>query len=102
MILNQRKEGSQISIQLAYKTRKNSLTLPTWNTLKIKLFQTDHKRCVPAVHAQVKKKSVLLVHSIEYDRSGQNKPMRDEELRKAEYLSTTNDLKVHIGQFNQK
>ena len=40
--------------------------------------------------------SVLPIHPITYDRSGQNKLMRDEELisRKAEHLSTTNDLHI--------
>ena len=37
-------------------------------------------------------KTVLLIHPIKYDRSGQNKLMHYKELRKAEHLSTTNDL----------
>ena len=44
------------------------------------------------------KESVLLIHPIGYDRSGQNKSLRDEELRNAEHLSTTKDLTVHFGQ----
>ena len=46
------------------------------------------------------KKSGQLIHPIGHDRSGQNKWVRDEELisRKAEHLSTTNDLTVHFGQ----
>ena len=47
------------------------------------------------------KDSVLLIHSIEYDRSEQNKSVDDEELisRKSEHLPTTNDLTVHFGQY---
>ena len=37
------------------------------------------------------KTSVQLIHPIEYDPSGQNKSMHDEESRKVEHLSTTND-----------
>ena len=37
------------------------------------------------------KKSVQLIHPIGHDRSRQTKSMRDEELMKAEHLSTTND-----------
>ena len=40
---------------LSLQDGNNSHTLPTWNTLQIKLFQTHHKRCLPAVHAQVLK-----------------------------------------------
>ena len=48
------------------------------------------------------KESKLLIHPFGYDRSRQNKSLRDEELRKVEHLSTTNHLIVHIGQLNQK
>ena len=43
--------------------------------------------------------SVLPIHPIGYDRSRHNKSLRDEELRKAEHLSTTNDLRAHFGQY---
>ena len=100
--------------------RKNSLTKPTWNTLKIRLFRTHTQEartrsacsnfknaydpeCISKAkfsnfkllvtlsnNTEAGKKSVLLIHPIGYDRSGQNKLMRDEELisRKAEHLST--------------
>ena len=42
------------------------------------------------------KESVLLTHPIEYDLSGQNKLMRDKELRKAEHLSNVNGPTVQI------
>ena len=42
------------------------------------------------------KESVLLTHFIEYDLSGKNKLVHDEELRVAKYLSNVNDLTVHI------
>ena len=42
------------------------------------------------------KESVLLTHPIEYDLSGKNKLMRDEELRKAEHLSNVNGPTVQI------
>ena len=50
------------------------------------------------------KESVLLIHPIRYDRSGQNKSVRGEGLisRKSEHLSihlsNTDDLTVHFGQ----
>ena len=44
------------------------------------------------------KESTLLTHPIEYDLSGQHKLMRDEELRKAEYLSNVNGPTVQIWQ----
>ena len=135
MILNQRKEGSQISVQLClqlglHKMRTNSLTLPTWNTLRIWLFQTHHKRCVPAVHAQVLKrirfpeciskakfsnfkllvtlpnntgagkKSVPLIHPS--DTTGAVRTRNKEIIaRKAEHLSTTNiSLRSETGTLN--
>ena len=42
------------------------------------------------------KESVLLTHPIEYDLSGQNKLMRDKELRKVEHLSNVNGPTVQI------
>ena len=48
------------------------------------------------------KESVLLTHSIEYDLSGQNKLMRDKELRKAEHLSNVNGPTVQIWSIQTK
>ena len=42
------------------------------------------------------KESVLLTRFIEYDLSGQNKLVRDEELRIAEHLLKINGPTVHI------
>ena len=43
-----------------------------------------------------------LNNPIGHDRSRQNKSMRDEELIKAEHVSSTNGPRVQFGQFNQK
>ena len=55
---------------------------------------------LPNIIQKRAKKSVLPIYPIGYDRSGQKKSVRDEELicRKAEHFSTTNDLTVHFGQ----
>ena len=114
--------------------RKNSLTLSTWNTVELGYFRhitsSAYQQCMlknlkrirfPECISKAKflisnywrpyriirkweKESVLLIHPIAYDRSGQNKSVRDEELisRKAEHLSihlsSTDDLTIQSGQ----
>ena len=49
------RKAIRYQFNLSLQDGNNSHTLPTWNTSEIRLFQTHHKRCVPAVHAQVLK-----------------------------------------------